>query len=58
MIFYACGEFDVSQLQRVFRDDDVTYIGYPADDKNGTMVQTGGTTLVLLSLNTSTFYEV
>ena len=44
---YASGEFDVSQVQRVFRDDDVTYIGYPSDDKNGTMVQTGGTTLAI-----------
>ena len=44
---YASGEFDVSHVQRVFSDDDVTYIGYPADDKNGTMVQTGGTTLAI-----------
>lgn len=44
---YASGEFDVSQVQRIFRDDDVAYIGYPTDDKNGTMVQTGGTTLAI-----------
>lgn len=44
---FASSEYDVAQAHKIFRDEKLTYIGYPSDDKRGTRVQTGGTTLAI-----------